>query len=73
VAALSTVVPPRWRIRCAGKWITTGSPNEAQEKQKQKQRAQEQRADLIDKLLSEANKQADQPEVLPAKETIPAK
>jgi hypothetical protein len=47
----------------------------AQETQKQQaQQKKEQRTELIDKLLSEANREADQAEeAKPVKETIPAK
>jgi len=45
----------------------------AQEKQKEEQK-QAQRAEAIDKLLSEANQQADRAyETPPGKETVPAK
>jgi hypothetical protein len=45
-----------------------------QRKAQQAQQRKEQRTELIDKLLSEANREADQgQEAKPVKETIPAK
>jgi hypothetical protein len=45
-----------------------------QKKAEESKAKQEQRSEVIEKLLSEANKPADKPEeAAPAKETIPAK
>ena len=45
-----------------------------QKKAEETKAKQEQRSDVIEKLLSEANKPADKPEqATPVKETIPAK
>jgi hypothetical protein len=72
-AALSFEIPPRmedlmcWEMDYH--WFA--EQQKAQEKQKEKQ---VQRADAIDKLLSEANKQADTADQTPpVKETVPAK
>jgi hypothetical protein len=47
----------RWRIRCAG----------------ETKARQEQRSEVIEKLLNEANKQPEKSDEAPAKEIIPAK
>jgi hypothetical protein len=54
-------------------WFAEQQKAQKKEREKQKEK-RAQRADAIDKLLSEANKQADKAdETLPSKETVPAK
>jgi hypothetical protein len=75
IAALSAVVPSMmedpmcWEMD----YYWFAELQKAQEKQREEQK-QTQRADAIDKLLSDANKEADKPqEAPPVKETVPAK
>jgi hypothetical protein len=60
----------QWRIECAGKWTRFF----AEQKKVQETRIkEEQRAGVIDKLLSEANKQSESTDAKPVKEVAPAK
>jgi hypothetical protein len=72
IAALSAVVPsPMEDPMC---WEMDYRWLAEQKKAEESKANQEQRSEVIEKLLSEANKPADKPEEgAPVKETVPAK
>jgi hypothetical protein len=72
IAALSAVVPsPMEDPMC---WEMDYRWLAEQKKAEESKAKQEQRSEVIEKLLSEANKPADKPEEgAPVKETVPAK